>query len=119
MPDLITFGPSIRDAYNGSYLTFGTADADAQATADNLAEQMSVRGVGRPSTAILVTGAEINTFAESRSGGFNLAYTLDETARYIMFPLTGLNSGQLVTFKVSTGGRWFDDMINNMTSTFE
>lgn len=118
MPDLITFGPNIQDAYNGSFYTILGAGGDIHEWVDSYTEMLSIAGVGKPEFFIQTTGAEVNAFANTMREVDDEDKFLDDLP-ILMFPLKGLNSGNLAMFKIQNGDRWFDDIINNMIGEFD
>ena len=118
MPDLITFGPSIRDAYNGSFYTILGAGGDLHEWVDGYTETLSIAGIGKPKVFIQTTGAEVNAFANTFAEVADDNKFRDDLS-ILMFPLDGLNVGELAMFKIQNGDRWFDDIVNNMTGDFD
>lgn len=110
-----TFGPSIRDAYNGSFYSIPVQAGDSvEDTAIEYMAKLQSVDLPQPVMWIATTGAEINAFANTLGEVKN---PLHSAQGYLLFPLDGMGM-PIVPFKLNNGDRWFDDIVNNITENF-
>ena len=95
-------------AYKGSYYTITGCGGELQDWKDGYERLFAEKGIGKPVCWYDFTGAEMN--AEYGLTGRN-AYQDD--LRFLCFPLDGLDMPRLVIFKMISGDRWFDDIVDN------
>ena len=109
------FGPSIRDAYNGSFYSIPVQIGDsAEDTAIEYMGRLQSVDLPQPVMWISTTGEEINSFANTLG---ELKNPLHSAQGYLLFPLDGMPMS-IVPFKLNNRDRWFDDIVNNITETF-
>lgn len=109
--EIKTFGPSIRDAYNGSFYTIAVREGDSvEDTVNDYIERLTAEGFPIPSLWITTTSAEINEFANTFG---EVVDPLPDWETFVLFPLDGMDS-RLAYFKIANGNRWFDDIIDNL-----
>ena len=70
-------------------------------------------GIGTPTTWAQTTGENINNYAATH-GTVTDPFPADLTV--LTFPLEGLHLGKLALFRLRMEDRWFDDIIDNMTT---
>lgn len=105
----------LAEACEGSWYFIAGAGGDPQEWVSGYEDLMERQDIGKPMKWYRTNGASVNSFALS-----DRASEVAERDRFpgdltcLLFPLDGLNIGQLAIFKVGMQDRWFDDVIGNM-----
>lgn len=99
----------LQVAYDGSFYTIAGAGGDLADWATGITEVLEEQGIGTPVAFFTTTGAAVNEFVgPGNSDPFN------DDLTFVLFPLAQLNPGKLAMFKLQSGDRWFDDVVQGM-----
>ena len=104
---------SHQDAYQGSHYTICGAGGDLNEWVNGYNKLLAEEGIGTPTTWAQTTGENINNYAATQ-GEVTDPFPADLTV--LTFPLEGLHLGRLALFRLRMEDRWFDDIIDNMTT---
>ncbi|MFN8048519.1 MAG: hypothetical protein U0P48_08090 [Ancrocorticia sp.] len=107
---------SHKDAYQGSHYTICGAGGDLNEWVEGYNKLLAEEGIGTPTYWAQTTGENINNYAATH-GTVTDPFPADLTV--LTFPLEGLHLGKLALFRLRMEDRWFDDIIDNMTTTEE
>lgn len=111
MLDTIVSLNELDDAYRGSWCTLIGVD-DPQEWVDGLEEKMELHGMASPDKWFQTTGEVVNAFA----GNIDEDDKWADDLKFLMFDISGyrMDMDKLLTFRLTWGARWFDDVIDNM-----
>lgn len=98
-------------AYNGSWYFIAGTGGDLGEWLDGYERLLRENHVGTPTGWYRTTGAEVNAYAESKGGNGD---PFQPDLMCLLFPLDGMSTGRLASFKLRMQDRWFDDVIDNM-----
>ena len=97
------------EMYNGSWYTvIGLCKEDHEKYKDYIKKELNEKNIGTPKKFHSFTGKEMNE-KYNLTGDNRYQDNLD----FIAFSLDGLNISKLAMYKLNSGARWFDDIVEN------
>ena len=103
----------LAEAMAGSYYTIAGAGEPLDEWVKNYEEMLGEKEIGKPVEWFTTTGEAVNAYA-AKGGDIHPRDKFKPELPFMLFPLTGLNTGRLAIFKIMAQDRWFDDIIQNM-----
>ena len=97
-----------EEMYEGSWYTITGAGGDINEWKQGYERLMIKEGIGTPKEWVSFKGKDMNDYYGLVG---SVAYLDDLT--FLAFPLTDLEQGKLIYFKLRMGDRWFDDIVDN------
>lgn len=105
----------LHEAQAGSFYTIRGAGGPLSEYIAGVEGFLAARGVGKPQEWFTTKGHEVNEYARlTKRGEIVEKDKFQPELTFLMFPLDGLDLGQLAMIRLQMGDVWFDDMIENM-----
>lgn len=104
---------NLQEAYEGSYFTLLATGGDPQEWVDGVETLLKQEGIDLPIEWFYTTGKDINAFAKEL-GHVKAEDLFQNDLSALAFSYSYSTVGKLALFKINFGGRWFDDIVDNM-----